>query len=216
MTEAHSASQTVYVIDDDASTRQLLAWLMKRNAIECETFADPRSFLKAYRPGACACLILDLHMPGMTGLDLQKMLKEQGVQLPVIFLSGRADVSKAVEAVKCGAVDFVEKPFDYRRIVELVRECLARDGDSRRDREKRRAMSERIAQLTQREREVMDRVVAGGMNREIAEALDISVKTVEAHRAKIMEKLGLRSVQELVQAVLENRAQPGERKPRPR
>ena len=201
-----SASQTVYVIDDDASTRELLAWLMQRNMLACETFAEPRSFLKSYKPGgAAACLILDLHMPGMTGLDLQKMLKEQGVQLPVIFLSGRADVPRAVEAVKSGAVDFVEKPFDYKRIVELVRECLARDAASRREREKRRAMAERIAQLTQREREVMDRVVAGKMNREIAESLEISIKTVEAHRAHIMEKLGLRSVQELVQAAMEAR-----------
>ena len=201
-----AAAQTVYVIDDDASTRELLSWLMKRNTIACETFAEPRSFLKAYRPGGAACLILDLHMPGMTGLDLQKMLKEQGVPLPVIFLSGRADVPKAVEAVKSGAVDFVEKPFDYKRIVELVRECLARDEEGKREREKRRAMGERIAQLTQREREVMERVVAGQMNREIAGELDISIKTVEAHRAKIMEKLGLRSVQELVQAVMETRA----------
>ena len=200
-----AAHQTVYVIDDDASTRELLAWLMKRNAITCETFAEPRSFLKAYRAGGVGCLILDLHMPGMSGLDLQKMLKEQGVGLPVIFLSGRADVPRAVEAVKSGAVDFVEKPFDYKRIVELVRECLARDEEAGRDREKRRALGERIAQLTQREREVMDRVVAGQMNREIAEQLDISIKTVEAHRAKIMEKLGLRSVQELVQAALEAR-----------
>jgi len=200
--------QTVYVIDDDASTRELLAWLMKRNTLACETFADPRAFLKAYRPGGAACLILDLHMPGMTGLDLQKMLNEQGVHLPVIFLSGRADVPKAVEAVKCGAVDFVEKPFDYKRIVELVRECLARDGQSRVERERRRATAERIAHLTVREREVMDRVVAGEMNREIAGALEISIKTVEAHRAHIMEKLGLRSVQELVQAVLDTRARP--------
>jgi FixJ family two-component response regulator len=206
MTPPPAAAQTVYVIDDDASTRELLAWLMKRNTLACETFAEPRSFLKAYRRGGPACLILDLHLPGMTGLDLQKMLKEQGVDLPVIFLSGRADVSKAVEAVKAGAVDFVEKPFDYKRIVELVRECLARDEHSRHEREKRRAIAERVAQLTQREREVMDRVVAGEMNREIAEALDISIKTVEAHRAHIMDKLGLRSVQELVQAVLEARA----------
>jgi RNA polymerase sigma factor (sigma-70 family) len=142
----------------------------------------------------------------MTGLDLQKMLNEQGIHLPVIFLSGRADVPRAVEAVKSGAVDFVEKPFDYRRIVELVRECLARDGQTREQRERRRVLVERIAQLTQREREVMERVIAGQMNRVIAEELDISIKTVEAHRARIMEKLEVNSVAELVQAVLEARA----------
>jgi FixJ family two-component response regulator len=203
--------EIVYVIDDDASTRELLSWLMKRNTIACETFADPRGFLAAYRPGAAACLILDLHMPGMTGLDLQRTLNEQGVHLPVIFLSGRADVPKAVQAVKSGAVDFVEKPFDYKRLVDLVRECLARDAQSRAQRERRRVLSERIAQLTQREREVMERVVAGQMNRVIAEELQISIKTVEAHRAHIMENLGLRSVQELVQAVMETRVGPGER-----
>ena len=206
------AGQIVYVIDDDSSTRELLAWLMKRHTIPCETFADPRGFLKAYHPGAAACLILDLHMPGMTGLDLQRTLNEQGVHLPVIFLSGRADVPKAVAAVKGGAVDFVEKPFDYKRLVDLVRECLARDGESRAQRERRRVMSERIAQLTHREREVMERVVAGKINRLIAEELDISVKTVEAHRAHIMEKLGLNSVQELVHTVLESRVGPEPRR----
>ena len=208
------AGPVVYVIDDDASTRELLAWLLKRNGIACETFADPRAFLRTYRAGANACLILDLHMPGMTGLELQRTLNEQGVHLPVIFLSGRADVPKAVEAVKGGAVDFVEKPFDYKRLVELVRQCLARDDSSRARRERVRAMAERIAQLTQREGEVMERVVAGQMNRVIAEELDISIKTVEAHRARIMEKLGVHSVQELVQAVLEIRA--GADTPRPR
>ena len=201
-----AAAQTVYVVDDDPSIRELLAWLMKRNALHCETFAEPRSFLAAYRAESSACVILDLHMPGMTGLEVQRMLNEQGVEVPVIFLSGRADVGRAVEAVKGGAFDFVEKPFDYKRIVELVRQCLARDERSREVRARRRLVSDRIAQLTQREREVMDRVVAGQMNREIAGELDISIKTVEAHRAHIMEKLCAGSVAELVQAVMEWRA----------
>lgn len=206
----------VYVIDDDASTRELLAWLMKRHGIACATFTEPRSFLRAYRPGGAGCLVLDLYMPGMNGLDLQRTLNERGVDLPVIFLSGRAGVAQAVAAVKSGAVDFVEKPFDYRHLVGLVRECIARDAESRAERERRRAMCERIAQLTQREREVMERVIAGQMNREVAESLDISVKTVEAHRAHIMEKLGLRSVAELVQAVLDSRGDPAPRSARPR
>ena len=206
---AGAGAQVVYVIDDDSSTRELLAWLMKRNAIACETYADPRSFLDAYRPAASACLILDLHMPGMTGLDLQRTLNQQGVDLPVIFLSGRADVPKAVEAVKGGAYDFIQKPFDYKRVLELVRECLASDGQSRAQREKRRAAAGRLAGLTQREREVMELVVAGQMNREIAEGLDISIKTVEAHRARIMEKLAVSSVAELVQVVMESKGPEG-------
>jgi two-component system response regulator FixJ len=193
---------TVFVVDDDSSTRELLSWLMKRNDLHAEVFPDAHSFLKGYKPGAAGCLVVDLNMPGMSGLDLQKYLKDNGVTLPVIFLSGRADVPKAVRAVREGAIDFIEKPFDYKRVVELVEECLKRDADARATQEKRKAHSARLAQLTQREREVLDLVAAGRMNREIAEQLDISIKTVEAHRAKIMEKLEVNSVAELVQAKL--------------
>jgi RNA polymerase sigma factor (sigma-70 family) len=120
----------------------------------------------------------------------------------VIFLSGRADVPKAVRAVKDGAIDFIEKPFDYRELVALVRRCFERDAQTRSARDAQRRIQERLAQLTQREREVLELVVAGMMNREIAERLEISIKTVEAHRAKLMEKLGMDSVAELVQAVV--------------
>ena len=125
------AEPTVYVIDDDESIRELLVWLMRRNQIRAEAFPNARSFLKAYRPEVPGCLILDLYMPGMSGLELQVYLREAGIDMPVIFLSGRADVPKAVHAVKSGAIDFIEKPFDYKRIVELVGECLRRDAASR-------------------------------------------------------------------------------------
>ncbi|QJR10258.1 Transcriptional regulatory protein TdiR [Usitatibacter rugosus] len=193
----------VYVIDDDESIRELLTWLMKREKLRVEAFGNAQSFLKAWRPNQPGCLVLDLFMPGMSGLDLQQYLNAHEVEVPVIFLSGRADVSRAVEAVKSGAFDFVEKPFDYKRIVALVRECLERDSRLRSEREQRRMLADRVAALTQREREVMDRVVAGQLNRVIAEELDISIKTVEAHRSHIMEKLGVSSLAELVQAVLE-------------
>jgi len=193
---------TVFVVDDDSSTRELLAWLMKRHGLRTEVFPDARTFLKSYKSEMPGCLVVDLNMPGMSGLELQQYLKEHGVQLPVIFISGRADVPKAVKAVKAGAIDFIEKPFDYRRVVALVEECLKRDAEARARHEARRGHSERLAQLTQREREVLELVVAGRMNREIAEKLDISIKTVEAHRAKIMEKLEVNSVAELVQATL--------------
>jgi len=197
-----STPPTVYVVDDDASTRELLGWLMKRNGIAAEVFPDARSFLRAYRSEYPGCLILDLNMPGMSGLDLQQYLNEHGVFLPVIFLSGRADVPKAVRAVKEGAIDFIEKPFDYRRVLALVQECLQRDARSRAERERSRVLCERMSLLTHREREVLDQVVAGKLNREIAELLAISIKTVEAHRARIMEKLEVNSVAELVQAKL--------------
>ena len=193
---------TVFVVDDDASTRELLAWLMKRNGLPVQVFPDARSFLARYRVDMPGCLVVDLNMPGMSGLDLQKYLKENGVLLPLIFLSGRADVPKAVRAVREGAIDFIEKPFDYRRVVSLVSECIKRDAEARAGRDHRRAVRERVEQLTQREHEVLQQVVAGRMNREIAERLEISIKTVEAHRARIMEKLEVSSVAELVHVAL--------------
>ena len=198
----NAPAPTVFVVDDDNSTRELLAWLMKRNGLAFEAFPDARSFLEAYDAERPGCLVLDLNMPGMNGLDLQQCLKEQGVLLPVIFLSAGADIPKAVRAVREGAVDFIEKPFDYKRVVERVRECLERDRDLRAGRERRKSVSDRLGQLTQREREVLDLVVAGKHNREVAEALDISIKTVEAHRARLMEKLEVGSLAELVQAVV--------------
>lgn len=197
------AEPTVFVIDDDESIRELLTWLMKRENLRIEAFANAQDFLEAWRPNRPGCLVLDLFMPGMSGLDLQQYLNTHDVQLPVIFLSGRADVTRAVEAVKGGAIDFIEKPFDYKRIVSLVRECIERDARLRAERSRRVSIAERIGALTQREREVMERVVAGQMNRVIAEELEISIKTVEAHRSHIMEKLGVSSLAELVQAVLE-------------
>ncbi|HEX4764170.1 MAG TPA: response regulator [Usitatibacter sp.] len=197
-----SAEPTVFVVDDDASIRELLTWLMQRNGLAVRAFSDAREFLAAYVPDQPGCLVLDLHLPGMNGLELQQYLKAQGVLIPVIFLSGGADVPRAVRAVREGAVDFLEKPFDYKRVVELVGECLERDRVERAGRARRRAVSDRLGQLTQREREVLDLVVAGKLNREIAETLDISVKTVEAHRARLMEKLEVGSVAELVQAVV--------------
>jgi RNA polymerase sigma factor (sigma-70 family) len=193
---------TVYVVDDDGSTRELLSWLMRRQGLRAEAFPDAGSFLAACRPGMTGCLIVDLNMPGMNGLDLQRRLKDRGVPLPVIFLSGGADVPNAVRAVREGAVDFIEKPFDYKRVVALVEDCLRRDVQARAQLERRRQASSRLAQLTPREREVMELVVMGRLNREVALELGISIKTVEAHRARIMEKLEVGSVAELVQATV--------------
>lgn len=193
---------TVFVVDDDGSTRELIGWLMRHSGIAARVFPDARAFLAEYRADQPGCLVLDLDMPGMNGLELQQYLNQAGVVLPVIFLSGRADVPRAVRAVKEGAVDFLEKPFDYKQLVALVRKSFERDAARRVEDARRRATAERLAQLTHREREVLDLVVSGRTNREIAEQLEISVKTVEAHRARLMEKLEVASVAELVQAVL--------------
>ena len=192
----------VFIVDDDASTRELLCWLMKREGHAVRAYMDASSFLDAYDPEQPGCLLLDLHLPGMSGLDLQQSLKARGVLLPVIFLSGGADVPRAVRAVREGAVDFIEKPFDYKHVAARVAECLERDRCEREGRLRRQLVARRLAHLTQREREVLDLVVAGRINRDIAESLGISVKTVEAHRAHLMEKLEVGSVAELVQAVL--------------
>ncbi len=194
---------TVYVVDDDASIRELLAWLMNSNGIAVATFANAQHFLKSYHAGSPGCLIVDLYMPGMSGLELQHYLIEHGITLPVIFLSARADIAKAVAAVKHGAIDFIEKPFDYKRMVTLAQDCLFRDQLLRGARGNLDEKQARLALLTQREREVMHWVVAGKINRVIAEELSIGVKTVEAHRAKIMEKLEVNSVAELVQIAMQ-------------
>ena len=199
-----SAAQvpTVYIVDDDASIRELMTWLMQANGIPAAAFSNAQSFLAVYQPDSPGCLILDLYMPGMSGLDLQRYLIDHGISMPVIFLSGRGDVANAVAAVKHGAIDFIEKPFDYKKIVPLIRDCLARDIAMRHARGGQDTRLARLAVLTQREREVMNLIVAGKTNRVMAETLDISVKTVEAHRAHIMEKLAVDSVAELVQIAL--------------
>lgn len=194
-----NAVPMVYVVDDDASIRELLAWLMKSSGLAVVTFPSAQHFLKAYRAGSPGCLIVDLYMPGMSGLELQHYLIEHDILIPVIFLSARADVANAVAAVKHGAIDFIEKPFDYKKIVALAQDCLFRDQLLRSACGNIDAKQARLALLTQREREVMHRVISGMINRVIAEELSIGTKTVEAHRAKIMEKLGVDSVAELVQ-----------------
>ena len=198
-----TVTPTVYVVDDDASIRELLAWLMNSNGIAVATFANAQHFLKAYQPGAPGCLIVDLYMPGMSGLELQNYLIEHELLIPVIFLSARADVSKVVAAVRHGAIDFIEKPFDYKKIVALAQDCLFRDELLRSARGNLDAKQARLALLTHREREVMHRVISGKINRVIAEELSIGVKTVEAHRAKIMEKLDVNSLAELVQIAMQ-------------
>jgi two-component system response regulator TtrR len=193
---------TVFVVDDDESTRELFRWLLSTNGIPVEVFRCAQDFLLAVRVDQPGCVVLDLRMPDMSGLELQQHLAQRGVDIPIVFVTGEGNVSQAVAAVKAGAVDFVEKPFDYNRILSLIRECLVRNAEQRRRVSERQGVACRLASLTPREREVLERVMAGKPNRIIAEDLVISVKTVEVHRAHIMEKLEVRSVAELVQVAL--------------
>jgi two-component system response regulator TtrR len=200
-----AAGPLAYVVDDDESMRTLWQWLMESRGIAARTYATAAAFLEAYRDEGTACLVLDLQLPDMSGLDLQRRLAELGVDIPVVFVTGHGDVPAAVSALKGGAVDFIEKPFDYRLAVRTVERAFERDQENRERRARQAALDARLALLTEREREVMARVVEGRPNKAIAQDLDISVKTVEVHRAKVMEKLGADSVAELVQLMLQRK-----------
>jgi two-component system response regulator TtrR len=197
-------SPTAFIVDDDESIRTLWRWLMESNGIAVRTFATAAEFIAAYGDDAPGCLVLDVRMPGMSGLELQAYLRGRGIEIPIVFVTGHADVPTAVNAMKGGAMDFVQKPFSYREVVAIIETAFARDREIRERRERRALLAERLAALSEREREVMQRVVEGKQNKIIAGELDISIKTVEFHRAKVMEKMGVASVAELVQLTLQD------------
>jgi two-component system response regulator FixJ len=190
---------TAYVVDDDEAIRELWRWLMESNAIAVRTFASAAAFIEAYRRGDPGCLVLDVRLPGMSGPELQGYLKRAAIEIPIVFVSGHGDVPTAVNAIKGGAVDFIQKPFDYREAVSVVRRALERDAEGRDRRASQAQFAERLASLTEREREVMRFIAEGKPNKLIAERLDISIRTVEFHRANVMDKMGADSVAALVQ-----------------
>jgi FixJ family two-component response regulator len=197
-----STAPTAYVVEDDESIRTLWRWLMESNGIAVRTFTSADEFIAEFRPGAPGCLVLDLRLPGMSGLELQEHLKRHRVEIPIVFVTAHGDVRTAVTAIQEGAVDFIEKPFSYRQAVSIVQKAFQRDAENR-ERSLRQAEVEgRLGTLTERERAVLRCVIAGKQNKVIADELEISVKTVESHRAKVMEKMGAASVAELVQLTL--------------
>jgi FixJ family two-component response regulator len=198
MTEAQDRP-TAYIVDDDEAIRTLWRWLMESNGIAAQTFATASEFIANYRECSLSCLVLDVRLPGMSGLELQDYLRRKGIEIPIVFVSGHGDVPTAVSAIKGGAVDFIQKPFGYREVLSIIRRAFERDAQNRERRSRRAQVALRLAALTEREREVMDRVIEGKLNKVIADELDISVKTVEFHRAKVMEKMGVASVAMLVQ-----------------
>lgn len=199
------ADPTAYVVDDDESMRTLWRWLMESRGLAARTYATAAAFMEGYRDEGPACLILDLQLPDMSGLELQRRLREMQIEIPIVFVTGHGDVPAAVSALKGGAVDFIEKPFDYREAVRTVERAFEFDRENRDRRLRRAAVEARVALLTDREREVMTRMVEGRTNKAIAAELEISVKTVEVHRAKVMEKLAADSVAELVQLMLQRK-----------
>jgi len=193
----------VYVVDDDPAMRDSLRWLIESIGVQVETFADASSFLAGFRHDVPTCLVLDVRMhQGMSGLDLQALMVERGLVVPTIILTGHAEVSMAVRAVKAGALDFIEKPFSDQLLLDRVRQGIEMDRQEREGRARRAEVLRRLDLLTQREREVLELVVAGKPNKEIALRLGLSPKTVEVHRAHVMEKTQAASVAELVRLVL--------------
>jgi two-component system, LuxR family, response regulator TtrR len=198
----NASPNLVYVVDDDDAVRDSLAWLLEASSYRVLSFASAEAFLERYDPLAAAVLILDIRMPGMTGLELQEVLHERGSLLPIIFITGHGDVPMAVTAMKLGAADFIEKPFNEALLRDLVGKMteLARASL---DQANLKARNEAlISRLTQRERQVLERIMAGRLNKQIADDLSISIKTVEAHRASIMTKLNVNTVAELMRVVL--------------
>lgn len=188
---------TAFVVDDDESIRTLWRWLMESNGMAVRTFASAAEFIECYRdePG---CLVLDVRLPGMSGLELQEYLQRNGIAIPIVFTSAHGDIPTAVSAIKGGAVDFIQKPFSYREVLSIIEKAFQRDAEIRAHRLRQTLSAGRLAGLTERERAVLQRVIEGKPNKIIAAELDISVKTVEYHRAKVMEKAGAHSLAELV------------------
>jgi len=203
MNDMHSdQSPTAYVVDDDESIRTLWRWLMESNGIAVKTFATAAEFIESYRNGG-GCLVLDLKLPGMSGLELQEYLHGRDIEIPIVFVTGHGDVPAAVSALKGGAVDFIQKPFSYKDVLAVIEKAFERDAQVREKRTRQSRVAGRLATLTEREQEVLQRVIEGKPNKIIAAELDISMKTVEFHRAKVMEKIGVTSVAELVQFAMQ-------------
>jgi two-component system, LuxR family, response regulator FixJ len=199
----------VFVVDDDDAVRDSLSLLLETSGHRVRAFASAQNLLDALTPEARGCIIADVRMPGMDGLELQERLAARRIGLPVIIMTGHGDVPIAVRAMKAGAVDFVEKPFAEEPLLETVRLALVQSERDRR-RSGEPSAEERLAQLTTREREVLEAMVAGHPNKVIAHLLQISPRTVEIHRARVMEKTGARSLSHLVRLALQAGVVPDE------
>jgi FixJ family two-component response regulator len=191
----------VYLVDDDEAVRDALGMLFKSIGLRFEACASALEFLERYDPARHACLVADIRMPGLSGLELQERLNQQQAEIPIIFITGHGDVPMAVNAMKSGASDFIQKPFREQDLIDRINKALAEDRERRVCRAQDDEIRARIASLTPREHEVMRRVVRGQANKVIAMDLGVSQRTVELHRARVMRKLKMRSLAELVHAV---------------
>jgi len=190
--------QTVFIVDDDLAIRHAMTLLVQSVGLESRVFATANDFLERFDSYSAGCLVLDIRMPGLSGLELQQRLLELGVSIPIIFITGHADVPMAVEAMQKGAFAFIQKPFRDQELLESISEAMIAGSRERRRQETRSEVEARLQALTPREHEVMDLVVAGKPNKVIAFELGVSQRTVEVHRARVMEKMEARSLADLV------------------
>lgn len=200
---------TVYVVDDDEGVRDSLQWLLEGKDYRVRCYESAEAFLSRYDAREVACLIVDIRMGGMTGLELQDRLVERNSPLPIVFITGHGDVPMAVNTMKKGAMDFIQKPFQEEALVNLVERMLEQAKETFSDHQQSASREALLAKLTSREAQVLERIVAGRLNKQIADDLGISIKTVEAHRANIMEKLNANTVADLLKIALGSNAPKG-------
>ena len=200
---------TIFVVDDDAAVRDSLRWVIESHGWKVESHPSAEAFLDSYTPNRLGCLILDVRMPGMSGPELQKLLKERRCSLPIIFITAHATVPTAVRAMQSGAVDFIMKPFNNDTLLDRIDKCVEQSCQSVDSAMLHENVRERLARLTAREREVLELVVSGKSNKAMAANLQLSIKTIEAHRAKVMQKLQVHSLAELVSLVFSNQQHQG-------
>ena len=193
-----ATAATVFVVDDDPSIRRALTRLLRSVGLAVDAYAGAQEFLDAYDPARPGCLVLDVRMPHISGLELQQALAQRAVELPIIFITGHGDVPMSVRAMRAGAIDFLPKPFHDQDLLDAIQRAIARDAELRAARAVRVDVLRRVELLTPREREVLVLVTAGKMNKEIAAQLGASEKTIKVHRARVMKKMGAESVAELV------------------
>ncbi len=194
--------QTVYVVEDDEAVRDSLELLLKSDGKPVKTYENATAFLGDYSEKMAGCIVLDIRMPGMDGMELQKKLNEKHSILPIIFVTGHGDVPMAVDAMKEGAVDFIQKPYREEALLEKIEAALEQDLEQRKSLDEKQEIIKRIKSLTPREHEIMDRMIAGQANKVIAIELEISQRTVEIHRSRVMHKMGTHSLAHLVRMVL--------------
>ena len=196
--EATRGDEIVMVVEDDDSMRGALSRLIRSVGLAVETFTSAQEFLDCQLPKGPCCLVLDIRLPGLSGLQLQETLTAQGMVIPIIFITGHGDVPMSVQAMKAGAVDFLQKPVNDQQLLDAVHRALSRDRQERSQRDRQEAVRRRYRMLTPREQEVLSLVVSGCRNKEIAVELDASERTVKVHRARVMEKMGAESLPDLV------------------